>query len=248
MFNDQSILLALGAAVAVVLLAWLVVVPWLKRGPRGELVMGAIWRSLRIYCRLVHRVHFHGLNQFRNQMKSGPLVVVSNHTGAVDPLLLQAGARFHIRWMMASEMMTPSLGWLWKRERIIPVARDGKDSAAAREAIRHVQAGGAIGIFPEGRIVRPPREIRPFPPGVGLIIAKTRAPVLLAWVSGTPDTDVMSKSILTPSHAKVEFIEVIDFKGERDPQCITQHLRTRLAQVSGWPINDQPVPPSEDRE
>ncbi len=228
------------------LVVWLLVIPWIKRGPRGEIFIGVLWRILRVHVAIVHRIRYHGLKDFRLQPESGPLVVVSNHTGAVDPLLIQAGCRFSIRWMMASEMISPALGWLWKLERPIPVDRAGKDSKSAREAIRHVQSGGALGIFPEGRIVRPPRQIRPFHPGVGLIVSRTKAPVLLIWVSGTPDTDVMSKSVLTPSRAKVEYIELINFKEEDDAHEITRKLRQRLAKVTGWPLNDEQMPMNGD--
>jgi hypothetical protein len=46
----------------------------------------------------------------------------------------------------------------------------------------------------------------------------------------------------------VKFIEVIDFAGEKDGHLITSRLRQRLAQVSGWPMNDEPVPPSDELE
>lgn len=238
-----AILLAVAAAAAIAALLWLVVIPWLRRGPRGEILIGMLWRFLRGYVRIVHRSRFHGLEQLRHQINPGPMIVVSNHTGAVDPLLIQAGCRFYIRWMMASDMMVSWLNWLWKLEKLIPVARDGRDAAAAREAIRHVQSGGVVGIFPEGRIVHPPRQVRPFHSGVGLIIARTQAPVMLVWVSGTPDTTSTSKSITTPSRARVEFIEVLDFKGQRDAEAITQQIRQRLANAANWPLNDHPVPP-----
>ena len=92
----------------------------------------------------------------------------------------------------------------------------------------------------------PPREIRPFHPGVGLIVARTKAPVLLCWISGTPDTNKMGKSMLSRSHSKVRFIELIDFKGERHAANIARILRERIAEVSGWPLNDEPIPPVEN--
>ena len=237
-----TILLVLAIAMAIALG---VLIPWLRRGPRGDLLVGLLWRLLRFYSRLVHRARYEGLETFRDQPHSGPLIVVSNHTGAIDPLLIQASCRFHIRWMMASDMMMPALDWFWQREKLIPVARDGRDAAAAREAIRHVQGGGAIGIFPEGRIVQPPRQIRPFHQGVGFIIARTQAPVLLVWVSGTPDAHDMAESILRRSRARVKYLELIDFKGERDPGVITQTLRQHLAAATGWPLNDEPMPPKQ---
>jgi 1-acyl-sn-glycerol-3-phosphate acyltransferase len=226
----------------------LLVLPWFRQGPNGDAVTGALWRVVRMYAWFVPRTTFVGMDRLRQTIFPGPMIVVSNHTGAVDPLLVQAGCSFHIRWMMASEMMAASLDWLWHYEKPIPVDRDGKDSGPAREAIRHVLAGGIVGIFPEGRIVQPPRQLRPFFQGVGLIVARSKAPVLLVWVSGTPDTTHKSESLSTPSHARVENIEMIDFKNERDAHVIAQKLRNRLAQHSGWPKNDEPQPPAEDEE
>jgi DNA polymerase IIIc chi subunit len=79
-------------------------------------------------------------------------------------------------------------------------------------------------------------------------VARTKAPVLLVWISGTPDTRNTIKSLTTPSRTHVKFIEVIDFAGEKDGHLITSRLRQRLAQVSGWPMNDEPVPPSDELE
>jgi 1-acyl-sn-glycerol-3-phosphate acyltransferase len=243
-----TILLIAAAWIALVAVIRLVIIPWLAHAPRGEAISGLNWRIVRLYCRVVHRVRFVGFEQMREQVHVGPMVVVSNHTGAIDPLLIQAGCRFYIRWMMASEMMAPGLNFIWKLEKPIPVDRDGRDTGAAREGIRHVQAGGALGIFPEGRIVWPPEQIRPFYLGVGLIVARVKAPVLLVWITGTPRSRSMSQSIFTPSRARVEFLELIDFKGERDAHIITQQLRERIAKVSGWPLNDESQPNDDEED
>ncbi len=64
---------------------------------------------------------------------------------------------------MAKEYMIPSLNFIWKSAEIIPVARDGQDSAGLRVALRHLKEGGVIGIFPEGGI-KQPREGQQQPP------------------------------------------------------------------------------------
>lgn len=226
-------------------LVYALLLPWLTDAPGENVITGMLWRGLHFYTRIIHRVRYEGLEEWRRQSNPGPLIVVSNHTGAVDPLLIQAGCRFHIRWMMASEMMTHKLDWLWRQQRTIPVDRDGRDAGPAREAIRHVQSGGIIGIFPEGRIVQPPEQIRPFYMGVGLIVARAKAPVLLVWISGTPKTNSMVESLTAPSQARVVFAEVIDFKGERDGHIITNELRRRISEISHWPMNDEQMPPHD---
>ena len=239
----KLILVLSSAWVATVLFCWWVILPLLRRGPGGDPVLGLIWYANRLFCRLIHRPTVQGQLVVRRTANPGGLIVVSNHTGSVDPFLIQSACRFQICWMMARDQVVPALDWLWPTLRFIPVARDGSDTAPLREAIRQVQSGGVVGVFPEGRIVTPPRQIWPFYAGVGLMVARTRAPVLLTWISGTPDTNQVTESLLTPSRACVEFIDLVDFGGERDSAKITRHLRLRLSEASGWPLNDNPPPP-----
>lgn len=240
----QAILVFVVAWLVVVAVGWLVVVPALSRGPARDPVFGALWQAVRVYCGVWHRARFVG-SEILPDSDDGHrgLVVVANHTGAVDPLLIQAGCRFMIRWMMAEDMMAPSLDWLWRLYPAIGVARDGTDSAPLREAIRYVKDGGTVGIFPEGRITIPPREIRPFLPGVGLLVNRTKAPVLLVWVSGTPDTNKLGEALSSRSHSRVVYIELVEYEGKHSASDISEDLRRRVAEVSGWPLNDEVLPP-----
>jgi len=232
-------------------LAWIVIVsviqiwvlPRLRQGPRGDAVTGFLWRLSRIHVRLIHRVQFHGLEHLPDPAThTGGLVVIANHTGAIDPFLIQSATTIFIRWMMASNMMDPRMADIWEFVDVIPVERDGRDTKPLREAIRHVRNGGAVGIFPEGRIVNPPREVRPFLPGAGMIIASSGAKVLLTWIHGTPDRTDTLGSLLIPSRAHVEFLGLLSFDGEKDGNVITRTLRDRIAERSGWPLNEEIQP------
>jgi 1-acyl-sn-glycerol-3-phosphate acyltransferase len=238
-----TVALALAGWLALVGLFRLTIQRRLAAGPSGDAATGLLWLILRVYSRLVHRTAYAGLDHIPQTNRPGGLVVVSNHTCPIDPLLVQAACRFEIRWMMAADMMVPELDRLWRRHRMIPVARDGRDTVPAREAIRHVRGGGVVGIFPEGGIVLPREEVRQFHQGVGLIIARTKAPVLLVWVSQTPHETDMFKALLTPSRARVQFVDLLEFPDKTDPATITRQLQQRLAEVSNWPIRDEAVIP-----
>lgn len=231
--------LAIAAWLAVVGLAHWLARRYLAPGPRGEIPLTLLWRGGQLFSRLLHRPRYEGLELLPETNRPGGMIVVSNHTGAVDPVLIQSACRFEIRWLMAENMMVDELDWLWKILRLIPVARQGADTGPLRQAIRHVRSGGVIGIFPEGGIEDPPEQIRPFQEGVGVVVSRTQAPVLLVWVSNTPRTTSMLKSLITPSRARIVFIEQIDFGSERDPARITACLRRRLAEASGWSLNEQ---------
>ena len=101
----------------------------LADGPGGDAITGMLWLVIRAYCRIMHRPTYRGLEHLPATNRPGGLIVVANHTSAVDPLLIQAACRFEIRWMMAREMMLPQLEGLWRRHRLIrPAARPARRS------------------------------------------------------------------------------------------------------------------------
>ena len=76
-----------------------------------------------------------------------------------------------------------------------------------------------------------------------MIVKKTGAPVLLCWIRGTPDTNDMHEALVTRSHARVTYLGVLDYRAERDPKAIAEDLRRRLHEASGWPLNEEVIPP-----
>jgi 1-acyl-sn-glycerol-3-phosphate acyltransferase len=231
----------LGFAVwAVLALGWHITSKhWKSHGPGNTLADFVLLLVARLVAWFFHRVRYFNKEIVPRTNQPGPLIVVSNHTGPVDSVLLQSACRFNIRWMMATDTMFPALDWLWSWRQMIAVDRDGKDLAAAREAIRHVKSGGVIGLFPEGRIITPPERVWPFADGVGLIVSRTNAPVLLVWISGTPPTVHALPSMFGFSHARVHFLELIQFPKDAKAAEITRTLREKIAKASGWPMTER---------
>lgn len=222
-------------------------VRWLTINPRGDVETGLVWRSMRVYCRVMHRVQYDGLEHLPRWVPGeppiGPLVIVANHSAGIDPLLIQSAARFEITWMMMKKMMVPWASRLWEWTGVIGVGP--KDSAAARQAINVLKRGGVVGIFPEGTIVRPPRQIMPFEPGVGLIIHRTGARVLMAIIEGTPDNASAYASLLTRSRSRVRFLPVVDGASlGANATEIAQGLQSRMQRETGWLVRE-PAPELE---
>lgn len=213
----------------------------LRAGPDANVLAGLVWYAVRLYNALIHRVHTLGREHLPPTNRSGPLLVVSNHSAGLDPLLIQGACRFSIRWMMARDTMTPGLHWFWRWRNVIAVNRDGADSSALREAIRHVRGGGAVGIFPEGGL--PPRDgrLRAFQPGVGMLIKTCRAPVLLVWIADTPITPTPFGSLFRFSRSRVTFVDRITYPPDLSSEAIVSDLRRRLAEAGGCALIDEPV-------
>jgi 1-acyl-sn-glycerol-3-phosphate acyltransferase len=231
------------------MLAFAAVCRGLLINPRGDVETGLAWHAMRLYSRLRHHLRIEGRQWIPRGSPAGPLIVVANHTGGVDPVLIQCAVVPEIRWLMSGEMRVRAVDWLWEWSGVIFVDSEGGDVTCAREAIRHVKSGGILGIFPEGGIERPPETILPFLPGVGFIIRRTGAPVLPVVVDGTAKGDTAWTSLVRSSRARVRFMEPIRYGAAKmSPQEIADDLRRRFAEWTGWPLNDAPRPAGTDPE
>jgi len=213
-----------------------ILLPLLARYAMGDVPSALLWLFNQFYVRFFHRAQAFGRETIPRFVFPGKLIVVCKHQSPIDPLLVQSQCKFKIRWLMAQEYMIPTLDYVWKSAEIIPVVRDGQDSAGLRLALRHLKNDGVIGIFPEGGIKQPREAIHPFAEGIGAMIAHSKAPVLLATVDGTPMNDEMADAMFERSHSSVRFIELIHFPEDATKNEITEGLRQRLAEATGWPL------------
>lgn len=241
--------MAIWAAVGILgMVLWAIAARALMRAPiRNDPSAGLFWLFGVSYVRVVHRLRVFGRAAIPRVPTSGqldrPLIVIANHTAGVDPVLIQAAVPFHIRWMMAEDMRLPQLEWMWTWLRVIFVSRTSRDSLGTREAIRHLHAGGVIGIFPEGGLERPSYELLPFQAGVGLLIKRSGALVLPVIVDGTPQVDPAWASLWRPSCSRVRFKPTLDYsRSGLSPAEIADDLRRRFHEWTGWPLNDDPAP------
>lgn len=220
------------------LVAW--VASRVMDNPRNDAVYGLGLAFARLYVRLFHGLRVRGKVPTRAEGRG--LVVVVNHTAGVDPVLVQAACPFEIRWMMGRDMMIQSLDWWWEWLEIIPVERGepgkpGNDAGAAKEAIRHLRAGGTVGVFPEGGIERPPRTLKPFAPGIGLLVRMTKARVLPVIIEGTPVTDSAWGSLTIPSRSRITLLPVYDPPaGKKSADEITADIQGLFVRATGWPV------------
>lgn len=234
----QGTILGTVAVVLVLALGWLVGVHARKRGG-GDRVVGLLKIAVTPLVRLYWGARFRGLGRIPDPIPEPGLVLVCNHTSGLDPVLVNWGCNLRIRWMMSRAMMTPLLGPLWHRLGVLPIEFSERDRASVTEAIRILRAGGVVGIFPEGRIARPPEVVQPFQPGLGLLVARTGASVLLMHSQGPRPGRSTFGSLLRPCRARVTVVELIDYRDRGlKARAITEDLRQRLHRATGWPLED----------
>jgi 1-acyl-sn-glycerol-3-phosphate acyltransferase len=116
---------------------------------------------------------------------SGPVIVVSNHQSDLDPLVVGAALRRRVAFMAKHELFrVPLLRWWITACGAFPVRRGEPDRQALRTALRVLQGGGVLVMFPEGTRGSTP-ALRPPEPGAALLALRTGAPLLPVAVLGT---------------------------------------------------------------
>lgn len=167
--------------------------------------------------------------------RKGPAILVCNHTSGLDPLFLQAPCNRLITWMMAAEYFdVRPLAGIFRTLDVIPVQRSGRDTAAMRAAMRALEQGRVLGIFPEGRI-ETSRELLPFQTGVALMAIKTGVPVYPAYLDGTQRGKGMLRAFLTSNRANVRYGPPVEFgrteTSRKSLENATDHIRQAILEL-----------------
>lgn len=103
----------------------------------------------------VHRYHGLSMNPIPLPEK-GPAIVVCNHISGLDPLVLIAATPRPLRFLIAREEYERfGLQWLFRLGRCIPVERDKRPELAMRAALRALEDGDVVALFPHGKIHLP---------------------------------------------------------------------------------------------
>jgi 1-acyl-sn-glycerol-3-phosphate acyltransferase len=148
--------------------------------------MTPLYRAGHILCtaaaELAFRLKIYGRE---NLIEEGPAILASNHASYLDPPLVGVACRNEIFFLARKSLFEkPVFGPLVSRLNCIPIDRDRGDVAAVRAILRLLKEGKRTVVFPEGTRSRD-GNLQPARAGLGLIIAKSLAPVVPVRIFGS---------------------------------------------------------------
>jgi 1-acyl-sn-glycerol-3-phosphate acyltransferase len=147
-------------------------------------------------------------------VESGPLLIAVNHSSFFDPPLAGICSRRGVYYLARKTLLKwPFFGPLFPAMNVIPVERDGNDMSALREVIKKVKEGNAVLLFPEGTRSLD-GDLQPARAGIGLVIAKTGAPVLPMRIFGAYEAFPKNARRFQLSQISVVIGEPIHFSAE----------------------------------
>jgi 1-acyl-sn-glycerol-3-phosphate acyltransferase len=193
--------------------------------PEDKLII-RVFRALDVcFSRIYHNLEVRSPHRFP---RNGAGILVCNHTSALDPMLIQSVSPRLIVWMMAREYKDlPILRSIFPILEVIPVDRGGRDLHATREALRALQRGRILGVFPEGRI-ETSRELLPFQTGVAMMALKTGLPIYPVYLDGSQRGKEMLQSFLTPNRASIAFGNPIRLTKSENSELSPDELNVKI--------------------
>jgi cytidylate kinase len=136
--------------------------------------------------------------------RSGAMIMAANHASSADPVLI--GAFLNqvlgrpLNWLGKREIVEfPLTGWAFRIAGIHPVDREAADLEAFRTAMRILEAGQTLAVFPEGTRSKD-GALQQVREGVGMLALRSGAPVLPVAVI---DSDILwPRGQLLPHYGK----------------------------------------------
>ncbi|MCR4926149.1 MAG: 1-acyl-sn-glycerol-3-phosphate acyltransferase [Clostridiales bacterium] len=130
---------------------------------------------IRIYCKIAYRIKFIGLE---NIPKNKGYILACNHIYYLDPGFIGASLVPDVHCMAKAETFEkPILNTFVTHLNSFPVKRGASDRTSLKFAIKVIEEGHALGIFPEGTRSKDgkPQEAKA---GIALIAKAAKADVL----------------------------------------------------------------------
>lgn len=137
----------------------------------------------RVIARTCFSLEVHGREHLKPLRGQG-LLLAMNHQSYLDPPVVALSCPWPVHFLARKTLLQwPIMGPLFPKLNVVPVDQERPDMGALKTLIRLVRARQTGIVFPEGARTLD-GQLQPAQPGIGLLIAKTLAPVVPMRIFG----------------------------------------------------------------
>ncbi len=187
---------------------------------------------LHPYFATFHRLCWSGTEELPPR---GPAILAANHQSYFDPVAIGLAARRRINYLaLEAYYRAPVLGRCMRLFDTVPVSEHEPSPGALGRMLAALEAGGFVGIFPEGGrtpdgLITKPRE------GVAVLALRTRAPVVPVTISGAWAAWPKGRMLPRPAPIALHFGRPMRFGGRSTQQRRREvTYRVMLAVAEGF--------------
>jgi 1-acyl-sn-glycerol-3-phosphate acyltransferase len=172
--------------------------------------------------------------------REGALLLVSNHSSVLDPPLVGGAAPRQLCFLAKAQLFdVPLFGRFIHALNARPVRREGSDARALKAALRVLEEGKALLVFPEGTR-GPEGALREAKPGAGMLAVLSGAAVVPVLITGSGGALPRGALFPRPRKVIVRFGPPLTFKtrgesaeGRKDAyRAATEEMMRAIAQLS----------------
>jgi 1-acyl-sn-glycerol-3-phosphate acyltransferase len=159
----------------------------------------------------------------------GAAMLVSNHLSHLDVLVLGILLDRPLNYVARSSLFFFPLGPFIRSCGAFPIQRDGIGAQGLKETLRRLKSGGIVTLFPEGTRTTD-GELGELKPGIALLAAKARVPILPAAIAGTFEAWPRSRPFPSSHPIHVHFGRPIPAEQVKSlaPEELTALIRERI--------------------
>ena len=159
--------------------------------------------------------------------QTGAVILACNHASILDPPAVGSALQRQINYLARASLFDiPGVGWLFHKWNAIPIDRDGGNAAGLRVILSRLEDGNGIILFPEGTRTRD-GKLQPARSGIGLIVAKSAAPVVPARTFGTFEAMGRNRKFPLPKKVAVKFGRPLNFEKLRAEAKVCDKARLK---------------------
>lgn len=187
------------------------------------------WFISFVLIRLICSVTVKGTE---NIPKKGGFILASNHLSNVDPFLIGTCITRKLNFMAKKELFENKfVAWLFHGFGAFPVDRDKTDISAIKEALKKLDSGKALLLFPQGtrkeNIVE--TEVQG---GVGFLASKSGVPVIPVFISGADKAMPREAKFIKPAKINVRFGKQIFVERRMPYKEVSQQIMDSIRHLS----------------
>lgn len=142
-------------------------------------ITGAI--PMALYLR--PKIHYVGNKKEVKKLKG--MLVMANHTGMLDAVLIHFAFVHRRLWFLALEEMFKKKfkRWFFKNLNCIPINRENMNISSYNNMVEYLKKDKAVCIFPEGQIETNQDELQQFKLGITFISIMNKTPIVPIYLA-----------------------------------------------------------------
>jgi 1-acyl-sn-glycerol-3-phosphate acyltransferase len=135
--------------------------------------------------------------------RGGALLLI-NHQSYLDPLLVGAALQRPVSYLARENLFrVPVIGWILRNTYVMPIRREAASSESLREALKRIDQGYLVGVFPEGTRTKN-GQMGPLKPGFLALVRRVNCPIIPVGIEGA--FEVLPRGVFFPRPRRVRVV------------------------------------------